>query len=67
MKRLYRSYSDKRIAGVCGGVGAYFGVDPTVIRLGAALLCIATAFFPCIIGYIIAWVIIPEAPATLTE
>ena len=67
MKRLYRSSTDKKIAGVCGGLGEYLGVDPTVLRLALVIVCIATAIFPGIIGYIIAWVIIPEAPASLTQ
>lgn len=62
MKRLHRSYTDKKIAGICGGLGEYFGIDPTVIRLGTALLCIATGIFPAVIAYVVAWIIIPEAP-----
>lgn len=67
MKRLYRSSTDKKIAGVCGGLGEYLAVDPTVLRLVVAIVCIATGIFPGIIGYIIAWVIIPEAPASVTQ
>jgi phage shock protein C len=66
MKRLYRSSTDKKIAGVCGGLGEYLAVDPTVLRLIVAIVCIATGIFPGVIGYIIAWVVIPEAPASLT-
>ena len=61
MKRLYRSYTDKKIAGICGGLGEYLGIDPTVVRLGAAILCIGTGIFPGVIAYVIAWVIVPEA------
>ncbi len=39
-KKLYRSNTDKMIAGVCGGLGQYFGVDPTLIRLIFALLVV---------------------------
>jgi len=35
MKKLYRSRSDSMIAGVCGGIGEYFDIDPTLVRLGA--------------------------------
>jgi phage shock protein C len=66
MKRLYRSSTDKKIAGVCGGLGEYLAVDPTVLRLIVAIVCIATGIFPGVIGYIIAWVVIPETPASLT-
>ncbi|MDP2884722.1 MAG: PspC domain-containing protein [Ignavibacteria bacterium] len=67
MKRLYRSSTDKKIAGVCGGLGEYLAVDPTVLRLIVAIVCIATGIFPGVIGYIIAWVVVPEAPASLTQ
>lgn len=33
MKKLCRSYNDRKICGVCGGIGEYLGVDPTVVRL----------------------------------
>jgi phage shock protein C len=62
MKRLYRSRTDKKLAGICGGLGEYLGVDPTVIRLATAIVCIATGFVPGFIAYVIAWIIIPEAP-----
>ncbi|MFH0990964.1 MAG: PspC domain-containing protein [bacterium] len=60
MKRLYRSVTDKKIAGICGGIGEYLDVDPTVIRLLTVILWLVTWFFPVFIGYVIAWFIIPE-------
>lgn len=62
MKRLYRSHTDKKIAGICGGLGEYLSVDPTVIRLVAVIGCLATGIVPFLVGYIIAWIIVPEAP-----
>ena len=57
-KRLYRSKSNKIIAGVCGGIGEYFGVDPVLIRL---LWVIFTLMGGAgVLAYIIAWIIIPE-------
>ena len=57
MKKLYRSKTDKKICGVCGGLGEYFNVDSTLIRLAAVLL----AFWGGgILAYIIAAIIIPE-------
>lgn len=47
------------IAGVCGGIGEYFDVDPTLIRLGWAILVVLGVG---ILAYILAWIIIPEAP-----
>ena len=59
MKRLYRSATNKKIAGICGGIGEMMDIDPTVIRLAVLVLCLATGFFPFFIGYIIAWWIVP--------
>ncbi len=61
MKKLYRSQQNKKIAGVCGGLGELLDVDPTIIRLATIILCFATGFFPFILGYIIGWIIVPKA------
>jgi phage shock protein C len=37
-KRLYRSRSDRKLGGVCGGLGEYFGIDPTFVRLAFVIL-----------------------------
>ena len=63
MKRLHRSRIDKKIAGVCGGIGEYLSVDPTVVRLIAVIGGLATGIIPFFVGYVIAWIIVPEAPA----
>lgn len=60
MKRLTLSKNNKKIAGVCGGIAEYLNVDSTVIRLAWALLTIFSAVFPGVLGYIIAWMVIPE-------
>ena len=59
-KRLYRSKKNKVFAGICGGVGEYFNVDPALIRLIWILLVAATGFFPGVLAYIIAIFIVPE-------
>lgn len=59
-KKLYRSEDNKMIAGVCGGIGEYINVDPTLIRLAWAILSIPTAFFGGILLYIVAAIIIPS-------
>lgn len=59
MKKLYKSSTNKVIAGVIGGIGEYFDIDPTVLRLAYILLAVLTAFVPATIGYIIAAVIMP--------
>jgi phage shock protein C len=60
MKKLYRSKKDRKIAGVCGGLAAYFDIDATLIRLGWVLLTFMSGIFPFVIAYIVAAVIIPE-------
>ncbi len=62
MKRLYLSNTEKKIAGVCGGLGEYFDVDPTIVRLLFIILCFATGIFPFILGYFLCWIIVPRAP-----
>ena len=59
-KRLYRSKKERMIAGVCGGLGEYFKVDPTLIRLLWVVVTVFTGFILGIIAYIIAWIIMPE-------
>lgn len=56
-KKLYRSDENKMLCGVCGGIGEYLGIDPTVIRLAWALLCLAAGVG--ILAYIVAAVIMP--------
>ncbi|MDR7871236.1 MAG: PspC domain-containing protein [Tissierellaceae bacterium] len=58
-RRLYRSETNKMIAGVCGGLGEYFNIDPTLIRLAWVILSIPTALFGGLIAYVIAAIIIP--------
>lgn len=59
-KRLYRSRKDRMIAGVCGGLGQYFGMDPVWVRLLFVLFLFlgGSAF----LLYIIMWLIVPNAP-----
>jgi len=62
MKRLYRSDDNKVIAGVIGGLGEYFGVDPVLLRLGYIFLMVFTAFIPGIVAYILAAIVVPPKP-----
>lgn len=62
IKRLYKSRSNTVLGGVCGGVGEYFDVDPTWVRLLWVILTLI-GFWPVTIpGYILAWAIVPGAP-----
>ena len=62
-KRLYRSAADRQIAGVCGGLAAYLGVDSTVVRVIWAVLSIVPGAVICgVIAYLVAWFVMPDAP-----
>ena len=61
-KRLYRSNRDAMVAGVCGGLGEYFNIDPTIVRLITVLLLFVTGLFPVLLIYIILSVVIPKNP-----
>ncbi len=58
-KKLYKSNTNKMICGVCGGLGEYFGIDPTLIRLIWAIVGLAGG--AGIVAYLIAAVIIPNS------
>ena len=60
VKRLYRSRTDRIIGGVCGGLGAYLDVDPTVIRLLFVLLAFAGG--PGLLAYLVMLILVPEEP-----
>lgn len=55
-----RSPTDKKIAGLFGGLGASFGIDATYLRLGFILLAVVTGVFPAVIAYAIGWMITVE-------
>lgn len=59
-KRLLRSRTDRQIAGVCGGLGEYFNIDPTIVRLLFVIGTFLSAGGGGIILYIILAVVIPE-------
>jgi phage shock protein C len=59
VRKLYRSRSDRKVAGVCGGMASYFNVDPTLVRI----LMVATTILGAGAGaliYLAAWIIVPE-------
>ncbi|OLD79269.1 MAG: hypothetical protein AUI33_02880 [Ignavibacteria bacterium 13_1_40CM_2_61_4] len=59
MRRLYRSDTNKKIAGICGGIGELLDTDPTIVRLIVLLAGLVTGIFPFVIAYLIAWWIVP--------
>ena len=58
--KLYKSRKNKMLGGVCGGLGEYFKIDPTLVRLGFVALCILAG--GGILAYIVCLIIVPEAP-----
>ena len=60
IKKLYLSATDRKISGVCGGIGEYFQLDSTLIRLAWIVLTILTGVVPGVIGYIIAAIVMPH-------
>ena len=63
-KKLYRDTSNKLIAGVCSGLGAYLNIDPTIVRLIWVLVGLTGAG---IVAYLVAALIIPEKPSNIID
>jgi phage shock protein PspC (stress-responsive transcriptional regulator) len=66
MKKLYRSSTNKKIAGVCGGLAEYFGIDATVIRVIFIILLLPGGL-PGIIPYLILWAVMPMEPGDMAD
>lgn len=60
MKKLYRSKTNRVFAGVFGGLGAYFTIDPVLLRVIYVICAIFSGFLPGLIAYIAAALLIPE-------
>ena len=66
-KRLMRSSTDRKIAGVCGGIAEYLEIDSTVVRLvWLILLFVPVPVVPAFVAYIVAWLVMPAAPAPVS-
>lgn len=63
VRQLHRSISDSKIAGVCGGVAEYLAADSTIVRLIWVAVTLLSGIVPGIVVYLVAWVIMPLAPA----
>lgn len=64
-QRLHRSVTDSKIAGVCGGIAEHFQMDSTIVRLVWAFVTLFTAIIPGIAVYVLAWILMPEAPVVM--
>ena len=60
MKKLYRSTENKTIAGIFGGLGEIFNIDPTLLRLIFVFIGLVTAVIPLVLAYLVGWIIIPK-------
>lgn len=60
MKKLYKSRENKVISGVFGGIGEYYEIDPTVLRLGYIAIAALSGFMPGVVAYVIASLVVPE-------
>jgi len=59
-RRLTRTADDTMVAGVCGGIARYAGIDPTLVRI-IAVVALFIGFPAVLAGYIVAWAIMPKA------
>lgn len=59
-RKLRKTPHDKMIAGVCGGIAEYFGVDPTLIRVGYVILSVLSTVFPGLLLYIVLAFVMPD-------
>jgi phage shock protein C len=63
-RRLHRSTTDKRLAGVCGGLAEYFDIDPLLVRIGFVITALAGG--PGLIAYLVLWIAVPKGPPGAT-
>ena len=59
-RRLYRSRTDRKLAGVCGGLAQYFNTDATLIRVLFVVLALLGG--PGLVIYLVLWIVVPEEP-----
>lgn len=59
-RKLYRSKTDRKVAGVCGGLAQYFNIDPTLIRVLFVVLAVLGG--SGLVLYLALWIIVPTEP-----
>jgi phage shock protein C len=63
-RRMLRSRTNRKIAGVCAGMGQYLDLDVALIRVLTVLITLSVGVVPGLIAYVVAWIIVPEEPET---
>lgn len=63
MPKLYRSATDHKIAGICGGLAEVYNVDANLVRLAVVFLGLVTQVVPVVVTYLVAWMLLPEGPS----
>lgn len=66
-KSFYRSRDNRLVAGVCAGLGEFFGIDPTLVRLFFVFGALFGWAGPLVLGYLIMMIVVPEEPASLAD
>jgi len=64
-KRLMRSRSDRKIAGVCAGLAQYLDLDTSLVRILWFFITLVCGIVPGLVAYVLGWIIIPEEPLLL--
>jgi len=65
MKKFRRSTSNKVVAGIIGGIGEYFDIDPVLLRVVFIFFVLVTGFFPGVVAYFLALLVMPEGFASV--
>ena len=60
MKILYRNKKEKKLAGICAGIGEIYMIDPNIVRVIAVFSAVITGIWPGMIAYLVGWFLIPD-------
>lgn len=66
-KKLYKSRDNRVLAGVLGGVGEYFDIDPVLVRLVYLVIMLGTGVVPGAVVYVIAMFVVPQKPVVVVS
>ena len=60
IKKLHLSKKDKKVVGICGGIGETFNIDSTIVRLVFIFVTLVTSIIPAVAVYTVVWLVIPS-------